>query len=95
MAVTVRIPTTMRPLTDGDKQVAVEPGTLNDIVSALEAAHPGMGERLVDEDGGGGVEPATEREVLAGTQAIALLSQLTSTLPPCQAVPWIGLPTRL
>ncbi len=51
MAVTVRIPTTMRPLTGGDKQVAVEPGTLHDIVEALEAAHPGMGERLVDEDG--------------------------------------------
>ncbi len=51
MAVTVRIPTTMRPLTGGDKLVAVEPGTLTDIVASLEAAHPGMGERLVDEDG--------------------------------------------
>ncbi len=51
MAVTVRIPTTMRPLTGGDKQVSVESGTLDDIVTALEAAHPGMGERLVDEDG--------------------------------------------
>lgn len=48
---TVRIPTTMRPLTGGDKQVSVEPGTLNDIVGSLEAAHPGLGERLVDEDG--------------------------------------------
>ena len=51
MAVTVRIPTTMRPLTGGDKQVVVEPGTLSEIVAALEAAHPGLGERLVDEDG--------------------------------------------
>jgi molybdopterin synthase sulfur carrier subunit len=51
MAVTVRIPTTMRPLTGGDKQVAVESGTLADIVAALEAAHPGMGERLVDDEG--------------------------------------------
>ena len=51
MAVTVRIPTTMRPLTGGDKQVSVEPGTLSDIVAALEAAYPGMGERLVDEEG--------------------------------------------
>ena len=51
MAVTVRIPTTMRPLTGGEKQVPVEPGTVADIVAALEAAHPGMGERLVDEDG--------------------------------------------
>lgn len=51
MAVTVRIPTTMRPLTGGDKQVSVEPGSLNDIVASLEAAHPGMAERIVDEDG--------------------------------------------
>lgn len=51
MAVTVRIPTTMRPLTGGDKQVSVEPGTLHDIVNALEAAHPGIADRLIDEDG--------------------------------------------
>lgn len=51
MAVTVRIPTTMRPLTGGDKQVSVDPGSLHDIVAALETAHPGMAERLVDEAG--------------------------------------------
>ncbi len=51
MAVTVRIPTTMRPLTGGEKQVSVETGTLSDVIAALEAAHPGLGERLLDEDG--------------------------------------------
>jgi molybdopterin synthase sulfur carrier subunit len=51
MAVTVRIPTTMRPLTGGDKQVSVEPGTLSEVVAALEATHPGLADRLVDEDG--------------------------------------------
>jgi molybdopterin synthase sulfur carrier subunit len=51
MAVTVRIPTTMRPLTGGEKQVSVEPGTLSDVIASLEAAHPGLGERLLDEDG--------------------------------------------
>ena len=51
MAVTVRIPTTMRPLTGGDKQVSVEPGNLQGVIEALEAAHPGMADRLVDEDG--------------------------------------------
>ena len=51
MAVNVRIPTTMRPLTGGDKQVALEPGSLSDVIAALEAAHPGMGERLLDDDG--------------------------------------------
>jgi molybdopterin synthase sulfur carrier subunit len=52
MAVTVRIPTTMRPLTGGQKQVAVAPGTLADVVGELEVAHPGMRDRLLDEDGG-------------------------------------------
>jgi sulfur-carrier protein len=51
MAASVRIPTTMRPLTGGEKQVAVEAGSLGDVISALEAAHPGIGERLLDEDG--------------------------------------------
>ena len=51
MAVNVRIPTTMRPLTGGDKQVQLEAGSLGTVVAALEAKHPGMGERLLDEDG--------------------------------------------
>jgi molybdopterin synthase sulfur carrier subunit len=41
----------MRPLTGGDKQVSVESGTLSEIVTELEAAHPGLGDRLIDEDG--------------------------------------------
>jgi len=52
MSVTVRIPTTMRPLTGGDKQVSVEPGTLAEVIAALEAAHPGMGDRLIDPESG-------------------------------------------
>jgi molybdopterin synthase sulfur carrier subunit len=51
MAVNVRIPTTMRPLTGGEKQVALDPGSLADVIAALDTAHPGMGDRLLDEDG--------------------------------------------
>jgi molybdopterin synthase sulfur carrier subunit len=51
MAVNVRIPTTMRPITGGDKQVSLEPGSLSEVIAALEAKHPGMGERILDEDG--------------------------------------------
>jgi molybdopterin synthase sulfur carrier subunit len=51
MAVTIRIPTTMRPLTGGERQVTLEPGTLSDVIKALDAAHPGMGDRLLDESG--------------------------------------------
>ena len=51
MAVTVRIPTTLRPMAGGNKQVAVAPGTLGDVITALDAEHPGFSERLLDDDG--------------------------------------------
>ncbi len=51
MAVTVRIPTTMRPLSGGAKQVELESGTLAEVIEALESAHPGFGDRLLDHDG--------------------------------------------
>ena len=51
MAVTVRIPTTMRPLTGGDRQVVVDAGSLSHVITSLDAAHPGLGDRLLDEDG--------------------------------------------
>ena len=52
MAVTVRIPTTLRPLSGGAKEVAVEAGALSDVITALDAQHPGFKDRLLDEDGG-------------------------------------------
>jgi molybdopterin synthase sulfur carrier subunit len=51
MAVTVRVPTTLRPMSGGNKQVEVAPGTLADVIAALEAAHPGFADRLLDESG--------------------------------------------
>jgi molybdopterin synthase sulfur carrier subunit len=51
MAVTVRIPTTLRPMSGGHKTVEVGPGSLTDVISALEAAHPGFADRLLDADG--------------------------------------------
>jgi molybdopterin synthase sulfur carrier subunit len=51
MAVTVRIPTTLRPMSGGNSQVQVEGATLADVIDSLEAAHPGFRERLLDENG--------------------------------------------
>jgi len=48
---TVRIPTPLRKLTDGEAKVTVDGASVRAIVNGLEAAHPGMGERLLDEDG--------------------------------------------
>jgi molybdopterin synthase sulfur carrier subunit len=52
MAVTVRIPTTLRPLSGGTKLVDVPSGTLSEVIAGLEAAHPGFADRLLDEQGG-------------------------------------------
>lgn len=52
MAVTVRIPTTMRPIAGGASQVQVEGSTLAEVLANLDAAHPGFRDRLFDDDGG-------------------------------------------
>ncbi len=51
MAVTVRIPTTMRPMAGGLSTVQVEGVTVADVIASLDAAHPGFGDRLLDEAG--------------------------------------------
>jgi molybdopterin synthase sulfur carrier subunit len=49
MAVTIRIPTTLRPLTAGQPEVAVEAGTVGEALGALDVAHPGFSERITDD----------------------------------------------
>ncbi len=51
MAVTVRVPTTLRPLAGGNKLVEVPAGSLSDVIAGLDAAHPGFSDRLLDEHG--------------------------------------------
>jgi molybdopterin converting factor small subunit len=51
MPVTVRIPTQLRNLSGGASEVAVEGDTVAAALAALDAAHPGFGERLHDETG--------------------------------------------
>lgn len=51
MSVTVRIPTTLRPLAGGQSEVEVEGQTVGDVLKALDTAHPGFGDRLLDDDG--------------------------------------------
>ena len=51
MAVTVRIPTTLRPLAGGNSQAQLEASTVADVIKSLDAAHPGIGDRLLDDGG--------------------------------------------
>jgi molybdopterin synthase sulfur carrier subunit len=51
VSVTVRIPTIMRNLTGGSAEVTVGGATLAEVLAALDAAHPGTSQRLLDEGG--------------------------------------------
>ena len=51
MAVTVRIPTTLRTLTGGTSSVEVAGTNVGEVLAALEEAHPGFRERIFGDDG--------------------------------------------
>ena len=51
MTVTVRIPTTLRPLSGGVSTVQVEGATLAEVLKGLDTAHPGFSDRLLDTEG--------------------------------------------
>ncbi|MEM9467889.1 MAG: MoaD/ThiS family protein [Actinomycetota bacterium] len=46
-----RLPTTLRPLTGGVGEIAVDGDRLGAALTALEAVHPGFEERLLTDDG--------------------------------------------
>ncbi len=51
MSVSVRIPTQLRTLTGGAGEIEAEGDTVGEVLKALDAAHPGLAERLFDESG--------------------------------------------
>jgi MoaD family protein len=48
MAVQVSIPTILRSYTDGAKSVEAQGSTLQELITDLEARHPGIGGRLLE-----------------------------------------------
>lgn len=51
MSTTVRIPTPLRNLTGDQATVSAEGATVGEVVNNLEAAYPGIGERILDDGG--------------------------------------------
>ena len=49
--ITVLIPTPLRRFTGGEAEVAVAGSSLAEVLDALDATHPGIGERLRDDSG--------------------------------------------
>jgi sulfur-carrier protein len=50
-AITVLIPTPLRRFTGGEARVAVAAASVGEALDALDAQHPGIGERLRDDTG--------------------------------------------
>jgi molybdopterin synthase sulfur carrier subunit len=48
---TVRVPTQLRPLAGGNREVVVEGTTVAEVLKGLDAAHPGFADRIFDETG--------------------------------------------
>jgi molybdopterin synthase sulfur carrier subunit len=48
---TIRIPTPLRKLTNNQEEVTATGATLGAILDELNAAYPGLGERILDEQG--------------------------------------------
>jgi molybdopterin converting factor small subunit len=51
MSVTIRVPTTLRNLTSGESQVSVDGSTVAEVLAALDTAHPGFSDKLLDDEG--------------------------------------------
>lgn len=51
MSVLIRIPTPLRPLTNGQNEVQETGESVREILDKLTARYPGIGERLLDEKG--------------------------------------------
>ena len=51
MSVKVKIPTQLRSLTDGAAETEASGATVAELIEDLEARHPGLRERLLDEGG--------------------------------------------
>jgi sulfur-carrier protein len=51
MSVSVRIPTILRTYTDGQSEVSAEGSTLAEVLNDLDANHPGIRARILDDQG--------------------------------------------
>ncbi|TCC64455.1 MoaD/ThiS family protein [Kribbella pittospori] len=51
MSVSVRVPTILRPYTQGASEVSAEGATLVEVLDSLDSSYPGIKGRVLDESG--------------------------------------------
>jgi sulfur-carrier protein len=51
VSVSVRVPTILRPYTQGASEVSVEGSTLSEVLDSLDSSYPGIKARVLDESG--------------------------------------------
>ncbi len=51
MSVSVRVPTILRPYTQGASEVSVEGSTLSEVLDSLDTSYPGIKSRVLDDSG--------------------------------------------
>jgi len=51
VSVSVRVPTILRPYTQGASEVAVEGTTLSEVLDSLDTSYPGIKGRVLDDSG--------------------------------------------
>jgi MoaD family protein len=49
--VSVRVPTILRPYTQGVSEVSVEGSTLSEVLDSLDSSYPGIKSRVLDDSG--------------------------------------------
>ena len=74
---TVRIPSQLRNLVDGERKLQVAGGTIRAILDEMDAKHPGIKNRVLDEKG----EPSTFVGVYVGGEDIRFLGGLDAEVP--------------
>ena len=82
MSVTVRLPSQLRALAGGVAEVPVDATTVREAIVALEALHPGIGGRVLDDHG------ALRRfvNVFVADEDVRFLDGLDTVLEPGQTV---------
>lgn len=79
MAIEVRIPTILRTYTGGEKAVDADGSSLSALIDSLEANHPGIKDRLV-EDKGEGVELRRFVNVYINDEDVRFIGSLDAEL---------------